>query len=128
MISGGLRPNIQDPGTAKTAADRPLSRSAGTAKESIRARYSAARRRAVISVAVVDDKSLTRECIIRSLQGLDERLEIVAFSTCEDYLQSMANHDVILYYAHGLTEYWDSDLERFVSFKKLLTSAPVIVL
>jgi DNA-binding NarL/FixJ family response regulator len=82
----------------------------------------------VISVAVVDDKSLTRECIIRSLQGLDERLEIVAFSTCEDYLQSMANHDVILYYAHGLTEYWDSDLERFVSFKKLLTSAPVIVL
>jgi DNA-binding NarL/FixJ family response regulator len=128
MISEELRANIQDPGIAKTANDRPLSMSAETNKENRRARSSVSRRKIVISIAVIDEKSLTRQCIINSLKALDERLEIVSFATCDDYLQSMTNHDVILYYTHGATEYLENNLQKFVSFKRILTIAPVIVL
>jgi DNA-binding NarL/FixJ family response regulator len=128
MISEQLQANIQDPGTIKTATDRPPSISAETNKENRRARSSATRRKPVISIAVIDEKSLTRECIIRCLRALDERLEIVSFATCDDYLQSMTSHDVILYYAHGETEYSEDSLQKFASFKRILTIAPVIVL
>src|SRR5947207_13000969 len=38
-------------------------------------------RNAVISVAVIDEKSFTRECITRSLQALDDRPHVVSFAT-----------------------------------------------
>jgi len=128
MIAQQLQADIQDPGTTKTATDRPLSMSAETNKEDRRERSAIIRRKPVISIAVIDEKSLTRECIIRSLRALDERFEIVSFATCDDYLQSMTSHDVILYYAHGEAAYSERSIQKFVSFKRILTIAPVIVL
>jgi len=58
-----------------------------------------ATRNAVISIGVIDEKSLTRECIVRSLQALDDRLDLVSFTTCDDCLQHMGDRDVILYHA-----------------------------
>ena len=85
-------------------------------------------RKAAISMGVIDEKSFTRECITRSLQALDDRLDIVSFATSDDCLQNMKSYDLILYYAHGAVAYWDNDSEKLLSLKRLLNTVPVIIL
>jgi DNA-binding NarL/FixJ family response regulator len=83
---------------------------------------------AVISIGLIDEKSFSRECITRSLQALDDRLDIVSFATCDDCLQHMRHRDVILYHAHETAANWDLDNKQSLSFKKLLNIVPVIIL
>ena len=52
--------------------------------------------KAVISMGVIDEKLFTRECITTSLLALDARRHIVSFATCDDCLQHMGSHDLIL--------------------------------
>jgi DNA-binding NarL/FixJ family response regulator len=86
----------------------------------------ASRHRAAISLGVIDQKSFTRECIITSLQVLDDHLDIVSFTTCEDCLQGLGNLDVILYHAHEAVA--DLKGHNLVSLKRLLQAVPVIIL
>jgi len=44
-------------------------------------------RKTMVSLGVIDEKSLSRECITKCLQVLDEHLDIVTFATCEEYLE-----------------------------------------
>jgi DNA-binding NarL/FixJ family response regulator len=83
---------------------------------------------AVISIGLIDEKSFTRQCITRSLQALDDRLDIVSFATCDDCLQHMRDRDLILYHAHEGAANWDLNNEQSLSFKKLLNIVPVIIL
>jgi DNA-binding NarL/FixJ family response regulator len=85
-------------------------------------------RSTVISIGVIDEKSFTRECITRSLQALDDRLDIVSFATCDDCLQHMRDRDLILYHAHENATNWDMNDEQSLSLKKLLNIVPVIIL
>jgi DNA-binding NarL/FixJ family response regulator len=80
---------------------------------------------AVISVAVIDEKPFTRECIAKSLGALDERLRIISFASCEDYLRSTRPRDLVLYYAHQSLASW-SDL--YNQLLRLLRVVPVIIL
>jgi DNA-binding NarL/FixJ family response regulator len=84
-------------------------------------------RSAVISAAMIDEHSLTREAITRSLQELCQFIEIMSFATCDECLGSTKKFDVILYHAHGLANRYNSD-ERLGWVKKLMTVAPVIML
>src|SRR5215471_16588739 len=81
-----------------------------------------------ISMGVIDEKSLTRECITKCLQALDARLEITAFATCDDCFQHAENHDLVLYHVHENLNEWKSDKKELILFKKLLNTVPVIVL
>jgi DNA-binding NarL/FixJ family response regulator len=85
-------------------------------------------RKAVISIAVIDEKSFTRECITTSLQALDDRLDIMSFTTCDDCLQHIGSHDLILYHTREDVANWSNNNEQFLSFKKLLNIVPVIIL
>jgi hypothetical protein len=55
-------------------------------------------RNAVISVGLIDEKRLTRDCITQSLRTLDDRLRIKGFPTCDEYLQSVEDEDLVFYY------------------------------
>jgi len=79
-------------------------------------------------MGVIDEKSLTRECITKCLQALDARLEITAFATCDDCFQHAENHDLVLYHVHENLNEWKSDKKELILFKKLLNTVPVIVL
>lgn len=81
-------------------------------------------KRPMISIAMIDEHSFTRECIARSLRELSDDLEIVSFATCEDCLRSTVNHELFLYHVHG-QEY---NQERLGLFARLLAIAPVIIL
>jgi DNA-binding NarL/FixJ family response regulator len=83
---------------------------------------------AIISIGLIDAKSFTRQCITRSLQALDDRLDIVSFATCDDCLQHMRDRDLILYHAHENATNWDMNDEQSLSLKKLLNIVPVIIL
>jgi DNA-binding NarL/FixJ family response regulator len=82
----------------------------------------------VISVGVIDEKSLTRECITRCLQTIGDRLDIVPFATSDEFLQSREVRDVILYHIHGDISNWSEKHDHFLSVKKLLSIMPVIIL
>jgi DNA-binding NarL/FixJ family response regulator len=84
--------------------------------------------KAVISMGVIDEKSFTRECITTSLLALDARLHIVSFATCDDCLQHMGSHDLILYHAREAVASWNNNNQQFLSFKKLLNIVPMIIL
>jgi DNA-binding NarL/FixJ family response regulator len=84
--------------------------------------------KATISIAVIDEKSLTRECIVRSLQALDDRLHIVSFTTCDDCLQHMESHDLIIFHAREVLENWITDNQELFSLKKLANIVPVMIL
>jgi DNA-binding NarL/FixJ family response regulator len=84
--------------------------------------------RPVISVAVIDEKPFTRECITKSLQALDERLSIVSFASCEDCLLSTTTQDIILYYAHQSMANWSALYSQPLPLKRLLRVVPVIIL
>jgi DNA-binding NarL/FixJ family response regulator len=85
-------------------------------------------RSAVISAAMIDEHSLTREAITRSLQELCRFVEIMSFATCDECLGSMKKFDVILYYVHDILENHYNNNERFGWVKKLTAVAPVIML
>jgi hypothetical protein len=84
--------------------------------------------KAVISVAVIDEKLFTRECITKSLQALDERFDILSFATCDECLQHIRSHDLILYHAREAVANWDTTNQQFLSLIKLLKIVPVIIL
>jgi DNA-binding NarL/FixJ family response regulator len=84
---------------------------------------------AVMSVAIVDEHSFTRECIARSLQERDDALVVSAFDTCENCLASGKTYDMVLFHAHGpLLDRKNGGGERAAAFGKALGIAPVIVL
>jgi DNA-binding NarL/FixJ family response regulator len=82
----------------------------------------------VISMGVIDEKSFTRECITMCLQTLGGRFDIVAFATCDDFLQSGKCLDLILYHIHEDNSKWDNDTQKLLSFRTLLNMIPVIIL
>ena len=85
-------------------------------------------RNAVISMGLIDEKRFTRECIIQSLRALDDRLRIKGFPTCDECLQSVEDQDLVLYYLRDDLSQWDKNSHKLISFRKLLSIVPVIVL
>jgi DNA-binding NarL/FixJ family response regulator len=84
-------------------------------------------RKVTISIAVIDQYSLTRECIIRSLRDLANNLEISAFEGFEDCLRSTRDHELILYHAHDVLGNGNAE-QRLAALKQILEIAPVIIL
>jgi DNA-binding NarL/FixJ family response regulator len=128
---GALHPAVGNlaAGRPRLTPSDPLFLTAGQrTSEARRRRRPISVRNAVISMAVIDEKSFTRECIARCLQTLDDRFHIVSFTTCDDCLQNMGSHDVILYHAYEAMANWDNNSQQFTSFKKLLNIVPVIIL
>ena len=119
LASAPLSPESTDPhiGTVRQQTDGESRRSQRIAGGN-----------AVISIGLIDEKAFTRQCITRSLQALDDRLDIVSFATCDDCLHHMRDRDLILYHAHEAAANWDLDNEQALSFKKLLNMVPVIIL
>lgn len=74
-----------------------------------------------VSIAVVDGHAFTRECIVRSLQELDEDLVLIPFAGSEEYLQSGSGCDLVLYYLHR-------SLNEDRLLPEILKTAPVIIL
>jgi DNA-binding NarL/FixJ family response regulator len=85
-------------------------------------------RNAVFSMGVIDEKRFTRECITQSLRALDDRLRIKGFPTCDECLQSVEDQDLVLYYLRDDLSQWDKNSHKLISFRKLLSIVPVIVL
>ena len=88
---------------------------------------------ATISVAIIDDQSFTRECIARSLNEADARLNVSPFPNCEDCISSTKRHDVILYHARreqrpSTDADRESDAVRRPPFGRILEIAPIILL
>ena len=83
---------------------------------------------AVISVAVIDEHTFTRESITRSLQEPCNLLDIVSFATCDECLGSTKIYDLILYHVHKSVANENNNGERLASVKKVLPTAPVILL
>src|SRR5690348_11792891 len=71
-------------------------------------------RKAVISMGVIDEKSVTRECITKCLQALDERLDIVTYATCDDCLRHMKSHDLVLYHVHEDMSAWNANSQQLI--------------
>ena len=82
----------------------------------------------MVSLGVIDEKSLSRECITKCLQVLDEHLDIVTFATCEEYLEGMGCHDVVLYHIHEDISKWRYNNDKLTSLQKLFKAVPVIIL
>jgi DNA-binding NarL/FixJ family response regulator len=85
-------------------------------------------RNAVFSMGVIDEKRFTRECITQSLRALDDRFRIKGFPTCDECLQSVEDQDLVLYYLRDDLSQWDKNSHKLISFRKLLSIVPVIVL
>jgi DNA-binding NarL/FixJ family response regulator len=85
-------------------------------------------RSSVISIGLIDENSFTRECITKSLQTVDDRLDIVAFPTCEQYLQNMGDQELVLYHIYYEMLKSDSNNKHILCLKKLLRLVPVIIL
>jgi len=82
----------------------------------------------VISMGVIDEKTFTRECVVRCLRTLDDRLRIEAFLTCDECLQTVEGHDLVLYHLREDPSQWDKNSQKLISFRKLLSIAPAILL
>ena len=80
----------------------------------------------LISMGVIDEKTFTRECIIRCLRTLDDRLRIEGFPTCDECLQTAEGQDLVLYHLREDLSQWDKN--KLISFRKLLSIVPVIIL
>ena len=126
---GGNSPTVRLPPMSANPHVRVVrQRSRKGYRQSEQTIYRMSVRTAVISIGVIDEKLFTRECIIRSLQTLDDRLDIVSFATCEDYLRSIGSHDLILYHVYESIENWKVNSQQLVSFERLLQIVPVIIL
>jgi DNA-binding NarL/FixJ family response regulator len=86
-----------------------------------------ASRNEIISIAVIDRHTLTREAITRSLQDLCELLEIKCFATSDEYFNLNNHSDVILYHVHQHSTNKGNDTDT-LSIRKLISIAPVIIL
>jgi DNA-binding NarL/FixJ family response regulator len=82
----------------------------------------------VISMGVIDERTFTRECIIRCLRTLDDRLRIEGFPTCDECLQTAENQDLVLYHLREDPSRWDKNSQKLISFRKLLSIVSVIIL
>jgi DNA-binding NarL/FixJ family response regulator len=82
----------------------------------------------VISMGVIDEKTFTRECIIRCLRTLDDRLRVEAFPTIDECLQTAEGQDLVLYHLREDPSQWDKNSHKRISFRKLLSIVPVIIL
>jgi hypothetical protein len=82
----------------------------------------------VISMGVIDEKTFTRECIIRCLRTLDDRLRIGGFPTCHEFLQTAEGQDLVLYHLREDPSEWDKNSQKLISFRKLLGIVPAIIL
>jgi DNA-binding NarL/FixJ family response regulator len=85
-------------------------------------------RNSVISVGLIDEKSFTRECITNSLQALDNRLDIVAFPTCKEYLDNMEGRDLVVYHYYNDSSVSHGNTYEILTLKKILHLVPVIIL
>ena len=85
-------------------------------------------REATVSLGVIDEKSLSRECITKCLQALDKHLDIVTFAKCEEYLEGTGGRDVVIYHVHEDLSKWRYNHDRLTSLKKLFEVVPVIIL
>jgi DNA-binding NarL/FixJ family response regulator len=85
-------------------------------------------RNAVICIGMIDEKRFTRECITQSLRALDDRLRIKGFPTCDECLQTAEDQDLVVYYPREDPSQWDKSSQKLISFRKLLSIVPVIVL
>jgi DNA-binding NarL/FixJ family response regulator len=85
-------------------------------------------RNAVISMGVIDEKTFTRECIVRCLLTLDDRLRIEGFSTCDECLQKAQGQDLVLYHLREDPSRWDKNSQKLISFRKLLSVVTVVIL
>ena len=75
-------------------------------------------RSAVISIAVIDEHSFTRECITKSLPELCNLLDITGFAACDECLRSPRTHDLVLLHAHESVAKRDND-QLLANLKKL---------
>jgi DNA-binding NarL/FixJ family response regulator len=82
----------------------------------------------VISMGVIDEKTFTRECIIRCLRTLDDRLRVEGFPTCDECLQTAEGQDLVLYHLREDPSQWDKNSQKLISFKKLLSTVSVVIL
>jgi DNA-binding NarL/FixJ family response regulator len=82
----------------------------------------------VISMGVIDEKTFTRECIIRCLRTLDDRLRVEGFATCDECLQTAEGQDLVLYHLREDSSQWDKNSQKLISFRKLLSIVSVIIL
>jgi DNA-binding NarL/FixJ family response regulator len=89
--------------------------------------YRTSPRNAIISIAVIDQYSFTRECITRSLKDLANNLDISSFEGYEDCLRSTRDHELILYHAHDVLGNGNGE-QQLAALKHLLEIAPVIIL
>jgi DNA-binding NarL/FixJ family response regulator len=85
-------------------------------------------RNAMISIAMIDEHSFTRECITKSLQEIYRLLDITSFATCDECLQATRKYDLILYHAHESLANGNNDHKVLASVKRVLQIAPVIIL
>jgi DNA-binding NarL/FixJ family response regulator len=82
----------------------------------------------MISMGLIDEKTFTRECIIRCLRTLDDRFRLEAFSTCDACLQAAEGQDLVLYHLREDPSHWDKNSQKLISFRRLLSIVPVIIL
>jgi DNA-binding NarL/FixJ family response regulator len=85
-------------------------------------------RNTVVSMGVIDEKTFTRECIIRCLRTLDDRLRIEGFPTCDACVQTAEGQDLVLYHLREDPSQWDKNSQKLASFRKLLSIVSVIVI
>jgi DNA-binding NarL/FixJ family response regulator len=87
-----------------------------------------AARNPTISLGIVDEHWFTRECISRSLKELDDSLNTVSFTSCDDCLQSTRDIDLIIYHAHRALLQDYNNGESNGPLQSLSEIAPVIIL
>jgi len=56
-----------------------------------------------------------------------ERFEVVAFTTCDEYLQGKLDNDILLYHAHENMTFWYND-QSFKTLQHLFAILPVVIL
>jgi DNA-binding NarL/FixJ family response regulator len=100
---------------------------AGDRASSPRTHKPAPSRNEVISIALIDEHSFTRDTIRLSLQEICDILSVVPFATSLQCLNSGSSFDVILYHSHeNVVKKKDSD--ALAGIKNVLPMAPVIIL
>jgi len=82
-----------------------------------------------ITIGLVDEHSLSRQCLARSLQEFGEIFRISQFASCNDCLLSEKIFDVILYHAHETFRNLNKNSEGTTrALKKLQQISSVIIL
>lgn len=85
-------------------------------------------RSGVISIALIDEHSFTRQSINRSLQEIGNILSVTPFSSGDQCLASNATFDVILYHFHENSAKHKSGGCNLAPIREVLPLAPVIIL